>query len=126
MSNITVEQAKNLTNQEFFNRVWERAKDHRKANNGEHGVENCLYRAPNGLECFIGINIPDSKYTPNMEGLKDTPGHYSIDDWFPVIFPNVNEVFARSCQRVHDSHSCVSWSDYLKDIAERYNLTVPD
>jgi hypothetical protein len=130
MSTITVEEAKNLTNQTFFNRVWERAKDKNKANlsgdNDDDSPGNCSYRAPNGKECFIGCCIPDSLYHRNIEGQKDDPNHMHIEEWFPTIFPNVSLDFARDLQRIHDTFVPELWESKLKGVAScTSNLTVP-
>ena len=56
-----------MTDQEFFNKVWERAKDPRVAS-GTGGT--CMYRAPDGLRCFVGECIPDAEYD---QALRKTP-----------------------------------------------------
>ena len=32
------------------------------------GVQNCMYRAPDGLRCAVGVLIPDNLYDPEFEG----------------------------------------------------------
>ena len=121
MSKVTVEQARNMTNQEFFNRVWERAKDPTRAMSGTQGHSDyqCLYRAPNGKECFYGCCIPDVDFVPKMDD-KMTLKYISFR-----ITPLVAYGLALSCQRVHDSCAPDEWTNHLREIAREWELTIP-
>ena len=58
-----------MNNQEFFDIVWNRAKDQRKAKRDDETA--CKYRMelPSGevLKCFVGECIPDEAYDHRMD-----------------------------------------------------------
>jgi len=122
MSTITIEDARNLTHQGLFNLVWERAKDRRKSfgNAGpDEEMLGCLYRGPNGLECFIGIAIPDVLYEVDMER------RWSTDCVINRVMPHIDHKFARDLQFIHDLNGPEYWENMLKDFADKHGLTVP-
>lgn len=110
-----------MTNQEVFNRVWERAKDKRKAElpNGK-----CRYRTECGLACFVGALIPDEIYSTSMEEKSAWTlfqEHLSIVD----LFDGVDQRLIEDLQEVHDDRCTEGWEAELIDLASVYNLTVP-
>lgn len=121
MSNITTEEALNLTHQTFFDRVWERAKDPRVSISGDG---KCLYRdTVNNVGCFLGCSIPDEKYRPEMEN------SYEVQNIVHEIFPKLEPYFVFKVFRVHDitSRSFNIVEDRqleLRDIARIYGLTI--
>jgi hypothetical protein len=121
-----------MTNQEVFNRVWERAKDKRRASthpdSGTLVSTSCKYRltleSGEILKCFIGELIPDELYDPSME-------RKAIWGIFPE-FPEIKSLFAEcdkgmtdSLQFIHDRRHPDQWEIELRSIASVYNLTIP-
>jgi hypothetical protein len=112
-----------MTNQEVFNRVWERAKDNRCANGPDGG---CMYRNPDGLKCFIGHLIPDELYEAEMEGrtvrrlLEEYPNTF-----LALGLTGANLPLMQALQNVHDYRYPEMWERELRQIAIVYSLTVP-
>ena len=120
MKNKPIQQ---LSNQEIFNIVWERAKDKRKATKGVWG---CAYRAkqPDGevLKCFIGACIPDSMYEPKMEGAIEflLLGYPALG----FLYPQAG--FLAALQSIHDKALPDEWEQRLRLTADKYKLTIPE
>lgn len=110
-----------MTDQEFFNKVWERAKDPRVAS-GTGGT--CMYRAPDGLRCFVGECIPDAEYDPSIE--KNTVSDLLFDGKIPPTLNGVDVFLMSDCQSVHDCHLPQFWRERLTFIAEKYKLQIPN
>lgn len=108
-----------MTNQDFFNKVWERAKDPVRAS--EPGLDSCYYRAPNGEACFVGVCIPDAYYCPEMEGC----GAEEIAGYLPDVFGEVDLCLLCDCQNIHDCFDPPDWPKELHRVAAQYNLEVP-
>jgi hypothetical protein len=91
---------------------------------------SCVYRSPSGLKCFVGHNIPDSAYTPNMENsIPCWDGSYGVDDSSHRIAVAAgaeskhDALFMRVCQSAHDG--AVNMDDFVRkarSVAARYNL----
>jgi hypothetical protein len=125
MSTITVEEALNLDLQGLFNRIWERAKDPVKALVGtELGDERCLYRAPNGKECFIGCCIPNEKYTEDMEAGYPNPVFLSVI--LDRVLPKILYSDAKLLQSIHDHSPPQDWKSQLEAFAATNCLTIPN
>lgn len=91
-----------MTAQDYFNTVATHLfTQGRRAYDNSTG---CVYRAPDGTKCAVGVLIPDDKYDPKMD--KDM-------NLAPVIekagLPLEHEELFRSLQRVHDDPE--NWSD---------------
>lgn len=103
-----------ITKQEAFNLVWERAKDKRRA--VAHG--RCLYRAPDGLKCFVGVLIPDEKYDARFDSEWRTTGEVMDCD-------KELERFLCSLQGIHDWTEPAEWERLLRQVALAEGLEVP-
>lgn len=89
-------------------------------------ADNCKYRAPNGDKCFIGHCIPDAKYHKSLEG-------YQVNSMNILGVLNVStctdedKAFLQACQVAHDvAHSPDDMKNRLRQVAKRFNLTVPE
>lgn len=107
-----------MNNQEIFNIVWERAKDHRVCKDKNW----CKYRqndnANDELRCFIGACIPDEKYSP---GFEDS----SLSQVLSDLKFTCDLTFAEQLQEIHDLNKPENWERMLRNLAQRFKLTVP-
>jgi hypothetical protein len=118
-------EAKEMTEQEIFNHVAEHLLTQRvqsaviEEEKGEEPI--CLYRAGD-LACAVGCLIPDSLYFRGMEGngISNLIASYSF---FKYLQPHKN--LLAELQRLHDVRPPHSWSEALKEIAEKYMLDPP-
>lgn len=103
----------NLSMQEMFDKVWERAKDKRKAVTPSR---RCRYRNYAGLKCFVGELLSDEEYRPGMEGK-------------PVaqlgLFAGRELALLENFQLIHDVEAPNCWAVSLTQVARRFNLEVP-
>ena len=68
---------------------------------GHQAINNdgaCLYRAPNGDMCAVGVLIPDKYYNKNFEMLPVSAICSQIPEWLTV-----HNMLLIELQRVHDS-----------------------
>jgi hypothetical protein len=81
----------------------------------------CMYRAPNGAKCAAGVLIPDSAYSPSMEGKNSSA---LIEDFRGVLpeFMDENSGLIRRLQSVHDVYEPHEWKQKLNDLAYEYGL----
>lgn len=108
-----------MTNQEFFQIVWERAKDPRLSLSI---TGTGAYRGEDALACFVGAAVPDEEYTPSCE---DTPV-YALRKH--GLFPTLEGVHLRlleQCQDVHDDDEPRHWKSALEEIADEWGLRLP-
>lgn len=78
----------------------------------------CAYRGEDGRKCAAGVLIPDDQYTPQMEG----------KGWTSLTKEVVDNKYSKEIQElqnIHDIRYSFEWQFYLKDFAERHNLTFP-
>jgi hypothetical protein len=80
--------------------------------------ESCLYRAPNGTKCAVGILIPDSAYTEDMEFQS---AESIINDYEELEFLKPFSSLLSSLQNVHDS-----WNKQYWDSTEQMRLALED
>lgn len=116
-----------MTNQEAFDTVarWLLRDGFTKSETRDtDGVIWCVYRAPNGNKCAIGVLLPDSEYTPDMEN--KTPADFERRGCIPESLLGLDTDFLNSLQECHDS----DWDSHragraekLKKIAESYDLS---
>jgi hypothetical protein len=111
--------SREMTLQDVFNVVWERAKNPVKSRLGDLGI--CAYRGSNGLKCFIGECIADEDYKADMEG--GTSASTAIQKLFPKISEHAG---MRRIQMVHDCEPVEEWETDLRSIARYRNLTIPE
>lgn len=92
-------------------------------------IGQCRYRTEDGLSCAVGCRIPDSAYTPEMEGR----GVYSLLDEFSNKLPPEIEAYKYMfclLQNVHDIST--SWTSkeklktLLRGVAINFSLEIPD
>lgn len=98
-------------------------------------VGTCAYRGARGRKCAVGVLIPDSKYTPSMEGFQ----FFSIVCSYPLLPAWMREYkmhrMISSLQLAHDEDR--HWDTrpdparfnrrgmaYLEDIARAYDIVM--
>lgn len=88
-------------------------------------VGRCAYRSSNGTKCAVGCLIPDSIYTPLMEG-DAVPSIYRYLSEEMFLWFNFNSGLLRNLQKAHDLWSDHQSREYLEDslqtVANRFNL----
>lgn len=82
----------------------------------------CMYRAPDGRRCAIGVFIPDDVYTPDMEN-KSVGTLITYCPAVAEIFAGVDQYLLRALQSVHDKSAPQCWLHALIRIAEREGLS---
>lgn len=78
----------------------------------------CAYRSPDGLKCAIGCLIPDSLYSPGMEGksIDALCEHFPLSDY---IIPGR---LAYTLQKIHDADEVHEWPKMLRLAAVEFGL----
>jgi hypothetical protein len=109
--------SREMTLQDVFNVVWERAKNPVKSRLGISGV--CAYRGAGGLKCFIGECISDEDYSICNEGKT------VLDTEVASLFPGLNSTVLRDLQRIHDVYVPSDWKTNLEFFAKTNNLQIP-
>ncbi len=114
---------KMLSEQQIFDRVGiHLLKQKQKSMDGEQ----CVYRAPDGLRCAVGVLIADKHYDPAFEG--EGVQAISMGDLGEALqksgiatghFPLLVEL-----QEVHDAHPPSRWRKLLKALAKRKGLRI--
>lgn len=137
MSTPTRDPLAPLTTQEFFDitvrhlfkqgraAVRPRTPEETNADCAEADENICMYRAPNGDKCAVGVHITDDQYDPKMEGLGasalqqkyNLPQFRTTDT---LVFSGMG--LARSLQNVHDNVPAYLWERELRTVAERCQL----
>lgn len=114
-----------MTRQEIFNTV----ADHLLAQGRPAmriGTKMCAYRSADGATCAVGCLIPDTHYTPEMEGT-DFLGLVSRYDDLPDYFYTNTSLFT-DLQQIHDwgvgreSELPLHWYETLLWLAEGEKL----
>lgn len=113
-----------ITNQEVFNKAYLglKAQEFRKSST-EAGA--CKYRNGIGDKCALGMCIPDSLYTRDMEGT----GPDGLLRNYPEVSVYIGQdtEFLDMLQLAHDdTHNAQDMQEQLLEVAKMYNLTVPD
>jgi hypothetical protein len=112
-----------MTAQEIFDTsVGALLKQGRPAYSPEDG---CAYRTPDGAKCAVGHLIPDSKYTPALEGMPA-----DADDVLRAISEGAGD-HAHLLQRLQSAHDAPAggqnWLAVFKlnarEVAEDFNLS---
>ncbi|MGO4302227.1 hypothetical protein [Cupriavidus sp. RAF12] len=94
----------------------------------------CMYRAPGGCKCAVGVLVPDDIYDDRMEG-KGIPRLISeLDSWdlnepLGMFIKDVLEphyALLHALQNVHDQCDVTSWRYELSVVASRFNLNLPE
>jgi len=87
----------------------------------EGNTEACMYRAPDGVRCFIGLAISDKDYSPEIEGSTVQMLHESGRLFSDLT--NADLEFLEELQSIHDGETPERWERAFADLAEQYGLT---
>jgi hypothetical protein len=82
----------------------------------ENDLPSCVYRGAKGIKCGIGMLIPDSEYTDNMEG-QDVINALGFSFALTNLAENVSINFLEQLQVAHDDagSSTIGWLDNWKE-----------
>jgi len=92
---------------------------------------SCFYRHENGSKCFVGLLIPDTVYTSDME----RKGVDFLCDSFaflkPMVLPTDMEYrrgiqFMEKLQKIHDEIHIIFWGEELRKVAREHKLIFMD
>lgn len=114
-----------MNKQDAFNKVWDWAVVKKNPKAGSD--ISCYYRGPNNTKCFVGVLIPDSMYSPDMEGvsagdmIKKYPGLLE----YLSINTDKDLSFLDELQNVHDSYPPNRWEEELSLLARVHGIFVP-
>ena len=79
--------------------------------------DECCYRGPGGIRCFVGHLIPDKDYRPDMEG-------EPASDVLPLLGFDGDEIdLLDDLQQIHDSYTPEHWEEKFAETADAYGLT---
>lgn len=81
---------------------------------------SCLYRGPNGTKCAIGVFIPDTAYSADLEGSRVCVEKV----WQAAGLTRYQLELAASLQTIHDEVPVNRWETRLNKLAVRYKLEV--
>ena len=106
------------TRQEIFTKVYTHLMKQQ-----EKSIEDeaCQYRTGE-LRCAIGCLIPDEKYSVKLEGRCVSTQNVLA----AAGIAKDDVLFAGELQEIHDCSEVNDWHSALVNIAERYNLEVPN
>lgn len=115
-----------MNRQDAFNKVWDWAvvKNNPKSGNSNY----CYYRGPGNNRCFVGVLIPDSMYSPDMESTSasDMISKYPVlMDYFSIDTNPSDLGFLENLQEIHDYYDTGLWQEELSKFATKYNLQIP-
>lgn len=117
-----------MNKQDAFNKVWDWAVVKK---NPKAGSEiSCYYRGPNSTKCFVGVLIPDSLYSPDMENNSASDMIKEYPELLEYLSINVDKdpdelSFLDELQNVHDSYPPNRWEEKLSLLAKVHGLVVP-
>ena len=110
-----------MTNQEIFDKVVTHL-----ITQGERSIsklDNCLYKALNGLKCAVGCLIPDEEYSSDMEGqCAEALYNRGVLDF---LGSGIEVSLLGDLQKLHDEKLPPTWKEGLLLLAEKYSLTPP-
>lgn len=107
-----------MNNQEAFNKMVRHLRSQKERSIAKDGV--CLYRGSNGLKCAVGALIPDNEYTPEFEEVNAA----NVATKCPSLY-GINHSLLHDMQYLHDNTDVKEWENGFKDIAEDFDLYVP-
>lgn len=111
-----------MNKQEIFNTVWNGFVVQKFERSHDKGI--CVYRTPDGSKkCAAGMLIPDSEYSPELEG--------RIVTSMTELPPSLNAIkeagllnFVGEIQTIHDVGASLGELDRVKESAELRRLLV--
>ncbi len=111
-----------MEKQATFNRVVRHARKQRKKAEGPDPDNRkdkiCMYRAPGGRRCFAGALIPNTRYSPEMEGKSIAAQMVRR----AIIAGGHNVSFVLELQTVHDAYPVRDWERQFCTIAKQHRL----
>ena len=126
-----------MNNQEAFDKV---VKHLRRQGERATDGSKCCYRTNEGLMCAVGCLIPDSLYTPHIEGVAIDCCIDVVENKSGLHIPDVVRAVSRitdhlagldfnlleALQWTHDQHPPDEWEDSFITIAKDFNLSIPE
>lgn len=116
-----------MKNQEIFNRVVRHLRTQGKAARDTEG--NCYYRICRNnevLKCAAGCLIEDENYTSDIEHHSVERVMANYDDIFPVFEDMGGKHLLARLQAIHDQSGVGSWEFLFKEVANEWNLELPE
>lgn len=107
-----------MNNQEAFNKMVQHLRAQKVKSLASDGT--CLYRGPNGLKCAVGALIPDTEYSEEFETVPASTVSETLQ-----CLSGIDYWLLDTMQEVHDLAAIQDWEDRFKDIAEEFNLDLP-
>lgn len=81
---------------------------------------DCMYRAPDGCKCAVGVLIRDEDYDPDIE-YKDSNDLAHEHPHLGLIAHDLSLLYA--LQLIHDSKEVKDWPAALRKVARRFGLS---
>lgn len=112
-------------NQQAFDLVVKHLNKQRRRAQNENG--SCRYRASDGKKCAVGCLIPDSLYSPDIEGkgIWELIEDSGFSTYYPALaehFKNVDVKMLDDLQVMHDNFPVEDWSWHYSNYSMRYGL----
>lgn len=107
-----------MNNQEAFNKMVQHLRAQKVKSLASDGT--CLYRGPNGLKCAVGALIPDEEYRTQFEDVIAS----TVVQNCPSL-QGIDKGLLNKMQNAHDNVRVQFWEDEFKEIAEEFDLYVP-
>lgn len=110
-----------MTNQEAFDRMVTHLRKQGGKSEAHDGM--CVYRAPSGRRCAVGVLITDEFYLDELEGqlVRDEQMRLVLNKAIPGVDLGLLDMM----QEVHDKVAVCYWEENWKKVAERYHLIMP-
>jgi hypothetical protein len=109
-----------MSNQEAFETMVQHLRKQGRRSVLDDVSQACVYRSPDGLKCAIGALIPYSEYKAEFEGKPVT----ALFDY--GLFESLDALLLINMQNVHDFTPVDKWEERFQDLAEEYDLTLPE
>lgn len=117
-----------MNRQEVFDTVAEHLAKQGKAARKDNDADipyQCMYRAPDGSKCAVGILIPDHVYTDAIEG--ETAQDRCVINLLPFLTTSGDEYWLSELQGLHDadlaSAGLSQWARSMAQLAKEYSLS---
>ena len=113
MYRITLSNLKEATKQQVFDRICAHLFTQMMKSETVSGVEECLYKSPNGLRCAAGCLISDNEYVTSMEGKY-------WEDLFP--YKKLHSDLISKMQYLHDKCDVKNWYSEMLQVSKIFDL----